>query len=43
LAIILQVGLRKLYNDNNIEEGEDNRKGEAKVAQKGIIINRNVK
>jgi hypothetical protein len=40
LAIILQVGIRKLYNYNNIGEGEDNRKGEGQVTQKGIIINR---
>jgi hypothetical protein len=39
----LQVGIQKLQNDNNLGEGEDNRKGEAQVAQKVISINRNVR
>jgi hypothetical protein len=37
---ILHVGYRK--NDNNIREGQDNRIREVQVAQKGIIISRNV-
>ena len=39
----LHIEIGKIQNDINIREGQDNRTCEAQIAQKGIIINRNVR
>jgi len=37
--MISSIEIGKLENDNNIREGEDNRRSKKQVTQEGIIIN----